>query len=131
MDKRDPRLTELLKSRSAADDQGKLDEFWRELIEGGSVVAAAQRNGLSDPGVGTGACALSPRSMSVVTCSGGRRAGRNHRLVHACGYRGVAGNLVQIEAFFFDRLDICHMGANIGRCRASWRHSDGLGAVDQ
>jgi len=45
--KKDPRLSELLKSRSAADDQGKLDEFWRELVEGGSVVAAAKREGLT------------------------------------------------------------------------------------
>lgn len=45
--KKDPRLAELLKKRSAAGDQGKLDEFWRELVEGGSVVAAAKREGLT------------------------------------------------------------------------------------
>lgn len=45
--KRDPRLIELVKSRTRADDQGRLDEFWRELIEGGSVAVAAQRNGLT------------------------------------------------------------------------------------
>ena len=45
--KKDPGLTELLKNRSAADGQGKLDEFWRELVEGGSVLSAAKRSGLT------------------------------------------------------------------------------------
>jgi len=45
--KKDPRLAELLKQHSVAGDQGKLDEYWRELVEGASVVATARRAGLT------------------------------------------------------------------------------------
>lgn len=45
--KKDPRLAQLLKSRPSLDDQTKLDEFWRELVEGRSVVTAARQNGLT------------------------------------------------------------------------------------
>ncbi len=45
--KKDPRLSELLKSRPSHGDAGELDEFWRELVEGRSVVTAAKQTGLT------------------------------------------------------------------------------------
>jgi flagellar motor protein MotB len=45
--KNDPRLSELLNGAMGANDKTKVDEFWRELVEGRSTVSAAKQAGLS------------------------------------------------------------------------------------
>ncbi|MGE0677200.1 hypothetical protein [Pseudolabrys sp.] len=45
--KNNPQLKQLLERQPLASNQGKIEDYWRELVEGSSIIAAARQNGLT------------------------------------------------------------------------------------